>query len=282
MSVKFTYPPLDVYKNLHYFLGYRKLELVNANYASASKKKSKPLQIQEDVDIFSKSEESEETSDASESKPVPVEKPTAIQKQAKNWIADKEFIDLIQWEKYCMIEAKDGTNDRRIPKIYHNYCTKIPTKTFIIIFDKDYDVKSVDLTKILNRLPGIKADSRAFNMDVILITEHFLSIHPVKKIAQTEFKGSDKLGYISIINQLYILFNFDVMSRVSISPHRILPKDEEESVLKSLRITKAVLPKISAIDPMCILIGAVISDTIEILGFNENTGQECRYRVVRT
>jgi DNA-directed RNA polymerase subunit H (RpoH/RPB5) len=282
------YPPLEVYKNLHHCLRHRNLELVSGSYIHQVSNRSKRAKAPEVTlpEVF-------EESVAIEPSVVDVITPAVDdsveaevdQKPSKphigSWLPDKDFVDLIQWERYCVIEARDlATKDRRYPKV-HKSCTSLKTKTFIIILDYGYDVNSADLTKILGKLPDVKSKTRKFNMDVLIISENYLTVHAAKKLAQYEFLGSEAAGYINLINELFTLFMYDIFERTSSAAHRILSAAEEESVFKSLRVAKYTIQKIAPTDPKCVVLGAVTGDVLEIVTFNENTAVDLHYRVVR-
>lgn len=256
------YPPLVVYKNLHTFLTYRKLVLVSGSFVSKGRKTQKSKILDEQPVQFDQNE-------------------PKVGSDQSNWLKDAEFIDLIQWDRFCIIEAADSeTKERRFAKV-SQYCKTISTKTFIIILDQDFDIVSADLTKILSKLPEISSSERNFNMDIIIISEYELPIHPKKKIEQYEFSGSNSAGYVSISNQLYTLFTFDIFKRDLAPQYHIVSTDSEEAVLQDISTSKVKLTSISSKEPPCIILGAVPGDLLEITGYNENTGIECRYRYVR-
>ena len=166
-------------------------------------------------------------------------------------------------------------------KTIHPTCLKKPTKTFIIIMDRQSEaIKSPELQKILMRLPDIKAETRKFNMDVILITENELTSHPIKKLQEFSTEGTETLGFINFVHEIYTLFIMDIFDHVTVPEHRILSRKEEEAVLKQLRIGRHQLPKANTKDGACIILGAEVGDILEISAFNENSGIERRYRLV--
>jgi len=114
------YPPLEVYKNLHHFLKNRDLELV-LGYRLAGTKK------------------------------VPQINP-------HKYLGDQDFIKNIQFDKFIMVEAKDlPSKDRRYNKNVPKYCSTIPTRTFIIILDRQTEViKATELQKVWIKIPDIK------------------------------------------------------------------------------------------------------------------------------
>jgi DNA-directed RNA polymerase subunit H (RpoH/RPB5) len=246
MSDDTFYPPLEVYKNLPKILEYRKLELSNGSFMSKARK-AMAKQV----------------------------------KQVQPWLTDAKFMELIQWERFCIVEARDAVGkDRRYPKGPH-YISTIKTKTYFIILDKDYEINSADLAKILNRMPDIQSNTRKFNIDCIVISEDDLTVHPKKKLDQYEFGGSDTAGYVSVSNQLHTLFMHDLFKRVGMPKFRIVPRDEEEKILADILLNKNNIEKKSAKDPEMIILGAIAGDFIEILAFNENTAQAVRYGLVR-
>ena len=268
------YVPLQVYRGLHYFLSYRSLELVDGSFVTKTRKlKSRPKPIEIKLPAALIPETEPEAEPETEPEPNPKEP-----KRLGTWLEPDKFIDLIQWERYCVVEARDmSIKIRRFAK-HHQAQEK--TKTFIIILDKDYEINSADLSKILLRLPDITAKVRKFNTDVIIISEWLLPVHPKKKMDQFEFPGSETAGYISMSNHLYTLFTFDMFARDTMPPHRILDQTEEDEVLTELRIVKSQLEKLSN-DVVAFLLGAVSGDLVEIIPYNENTATELHYRVVR-
>jgi DNA-directed RNA polymerase subunit H (RpoH/RPB5) len=206
---------------------------------------------------------------------------TARAKTSQPWLTDDKFMELIQWERFCTVEAKDLQNkDRRHPKCNAGNTT-YKTKTFFIILDKDYDTNSTDIAKMMNRLPSIDANERKFNIEIILISEDYLTIHSKKKLEQYESCGTETAGYVNITNQLHTLFMHDLFAREGMPKFRIIPRPEEESIMSSCLINKINIEKKSSKDPVMIVLGAVPGDLIEIIAFNENTAQQIRYGVVR-
>jgi len=281
-----NYPPLEVYKNLHHLLRHRKLELVSGSYITEVSNRTRRLKsstVQSLPEIIEASSPDAQVSVDTDEPEVDDHEPklTKTIKRVGTWLPDKEFVELIQWERYCIVEARDlPTKDRRYPKV-DKHCSTIKTKTFIVILDFGYDTNSADLAKILGKLPDIKSTTRKFNMDVLVISQNYLTVHAAKKLAQYEFLGSDVAGYVSLTNELFTLFMSDIFERASSAAHRILSISEEEEVLKSLCVTKHSLQKIAPSDVKCIILGATTGDVLEIISFNENTADDLHYRVVR-
>lgn len=275
------YVPLVVYRNLHHLLRYRKLELVNGSFITATSAKAKKREMLDALPLDSESEsESTETPETPRTPKTPGLKKSKY-KMVQGWLDDLSFIELIQWERYCIVEARDlDTKVRKYPKHY-KYNQAAKTKTFIIILDQGYEVNSADLTKILGKLPEIKSSTRKFNTDILIISENYLTIHAAKKLSQFVTPGDETAGYISAINELYPIFMSDPFERKSTSKHRILDVDEEKKALLQIRATKQSLQKIAPLDPICIILGAITGDMLEISAFNENTGTCILYVIVK-
>ena len=262
------YPPLEVYKKLPTIMGYRKLELVNGNYTNKTTKKTK---------------QSKETGQSK----VKVSKDAVVP-----WLSPEKFMELIQWERFCIVEARDSpTKDRRHPKT-SAHAQSLKVKTFFIILDKDYETNSADIAKIMNRLPDIESSTHKINIDCIVISEDYLSIFSKKKLDQYAADGLDKpnpdkpdepykSGYVMVTNQLHSLFMHDLFARPTQPKFRIVPRDEEERIIQEILINKANLEKKSSNDPEMVILGAVSGDFIEIIASHENTGQMIRYGLVR-
>lgn len=197
-------------------------------------------------------------------------------------LTDKDFTTNIQYDGYIIIETLDARKDRRIPKTYHPSTINRKTKTYIIIIDVEItSLASAFLHKILTRINHIRSNERPHNIDVIIISENELGIHPKKKIEQFKSNGDENAGFVNIIDQLYTLFISDIFDHKLVPPHRIISKDEEEALIKRERINRSQLPKILKTDVACIIIGAVPDDIIEITRYNENSGLDITYRIVR-
>lgn len=239
---KLYYPPLEVYKNIYHLLQNRNLELVFGSMIAGSSKT----------------------------------------KSSKNYLSDDDFIKNIQFDKFIIIEAKDTVSKtRRYRKTVHSSCHNKPTRTFIIILDRQTEaIKSPYLQKILMKLSDIKSTTRKFNMDVILITENTLTNHPIKKLQEFQTNGSDDIGYIHFTHKIYTLFIMNIFDHVSVPKHKILSHQDAEKVIKQLSIKKTQLPKITQLDSVSVFLGAIPDDIIEIETFNENSGLERRYRLV--
>jgi DNA-directed RNA polymerase subunit H (RpoH/RPB5) len=280
---KINYAPLEVYQNLPHLLRHRNLELVSGSYvtersARVRRKKEPELVLPE---IFDDATATPTLLDEEPEQESEIEPPSEHVKRVGTWLPDKEFVDHIQWERYIIIESRDlSIKDRRYPKS-HNYCKTIKTKTFIVVSDKDHDLVSADIAKILGKLPEIKSSTRKFNMDIIIISENYLSVYAAKKLASYSFVGSETAGYVNLINELFTLFNYDIFTRESASKHRILTLQEEDTIIKSLNISKQAIQKISPSDAICIVLGAVPGDVIEIISHNDNTIHDLHYRIVR-
>jgi len=239
---KRSYPPLDVYKNLHHFLNNRKLELVWGSMVAGS----------------------------------------STARSSKEFLTDDNFIKTIQFDKFIIVEAKDSTTkDRRYRKSIHPSCHNKRTRTFIIILDRTTEaIKSPALQKILMKLPDIKSQSRNFNMDVILVTENHLTNHPIKKLQEFQSNGTSTNGFINFVHVIYTLLIMNIFDHVSVPKHTILSREDETKILDELKIKKHQLPKIQYLDSVSIILGAEIDDIVDIDVFNENTGYETRYRLV--
>jgi len=249
------YTPLEVYKNLPNILAYRYLELANGNYTGKLQKNKKE----------------QKNKDKSKTSNPP----------AQGWLDDDKFMELIQWERFCIVEAKDlPTKDRRYPKC-HTHAQTLKVKTFFIIMDKDFDANSADIAKMLGKLPDIDSFTRKSNIECIMISEDYLNNHSKKKLESYESQGSDTYGYVAISNQLHTLFMHNIFNRPTMPKFRIVPRPEEEILMQELLLNKASIEKKSSRDPEMVILGAVPGDLIEIIAFNENTGQMIRYGVVR-
>jgi DNA-directed RNA polymerase subunit H (RpoH/RPB5) len=249
------YPPLLVYKNLKNIFTYRTLELVDGDYNGKVKK---PKTV-------------------SQTKNAKEKKETKSKEPVQAWMSDDAFMELIQWKRFCIIEARDApTKDRRHPRC-HPYAVGLKVKTFFIILDKDFDTNSADVAKMMGNLPS--ADK--FNIDCIMISEDYLTIHAKKKMETYEASGSDKSGYVIITNQLHTLFMHDIFKRPTMPKYCIVPHAEEAAILQEILINKINIEKKSSKDPVMIILGALPGDFIEIICFNENTGNMIRYGVVR-
>jgi DNA-directed RNA polymerase subunit H (RpoH/RPB5) len=281
MDGKINYPPLEVYKNLHHLLRHRYLELVSGSYVTELSERVRRYKPEKQLDIF---ETIPRDSNIETPSAEPDEIPTTakpVPKRIGTWLPDKEFVDLIQWERYCIVEARDlAVKDRRYPRT-SDYCKTVKTKTFIVILDKSYDVDSAGMTKIMNKLPDIKSLTRKFNMDIIIISENPITIFASKKMLQYASSGSDTAGYVFPCNELYTVFIFDITTRESSASHRILTLAEEQQVLQELNVPKHALQKISYRDAHAMILGAVPGDLVELITFNENTADDLHYRVVR-
>lgn len=255
------YTPFEVYKNLPNILGYRNLELSNGNFTSKvskSKKEAKPKK-----------------------EPNSKKEPNLSKPPVQGWLTEQFFMELVQWERFCIVEARDlPSKDRRHPKS-HPHAQTLKVKTFFIILDKDFDANSADIAKMLGKLPDIESSNSNFNIDCIIISEDYLTIYSKKKMESYEKPGSETSGYVTITNQLHTLFMHDIFKRPSMPKFRIVPRPEEETIMQELLINKANIEKKSSKDPEMIILGALPNDLIEIIAFNENTAQMIRYGVVR-
>jgi DNA-directed RNA polymerase subunit H (RpoH/RPB5) len=247
------YSSLEVYKNLKNIFLYRNLELVDGDY---SNKVKKPKILAKTISSNDKKES---------------------RMPAQAWMSDDAFMELIQWKRFCIVEARDmPTKDRRHPRC-HPYAAGLKVKTFFIILDKDFDTNSADIAKMMGNLPSVDK----FNIDCIVISEDYLTIHAKKKLETYDNSGSDKSGYITITNQLHTLFMHDIFKRPTMPKYRIVPHAEETAILQENLINKINIEKKSSKDPAMIILGALPGDFIEIICFNENTGNMIRYGVVR-
>ncbi len=247
------YPPLEVYKNLKNIFVYRSLELADGDYSSKVKKTKTTSKDKKEAKL------------------------KGSKAPSQNWLSDDAFMELIQWKRFCIVEARDSiTKDRRHPKC-HQHASSLKVKTFFIILDKDFDTNSADVAKMMGTLPS--ADN--CNIDCIMISEDYLTIHAKKKLETYEQNGSDKSGYIMITNQLHTLFMHDIFKRPTMPKYRIVHHAEEAAILQELLINKINIEKKSSKDPAMIILGALPGDFVEMICFNENTGNMIRYGVIR-
>lgn len=198
------------------------------------------------------------------------------------WVSDTDFIHKIQFNRYIIVSATDNKDKiRRYSPNISKDTHKLPTKTFIIIIDRGSDfTRSEHFEKMLNKLPEIKSKTRNFNMDVLTISENPITSFSSKKLDQFRFEGSADRGFVSITPVLYTLFMNDIFSYNIVSDHRIMSKEEEKEILDNFKLQKTNLPKISKLDPACVIIGAEIGDLVEIQNLNQISGIEITYRFV--
>lgn len=249
LFIKESFPPLIVYKNLKSLIKNRNLEIVSTNYIAGTKNKS--LSATEKL-------------------------------QEKKWLSDDEFKKIIQFNEHIIIEATDSdTKERRYPKSIHENCHKLSTKTFIVIINKlAAQIKSMDLQKIIFKLPEVKSTTRKFNIDVLILVEDYLTIHAIKKIETFKFSGDEKSGSLRINHAIFSLLADDIFSRELIWPHKIVSIAETEKILDQLKRKKGKLAQQKIYDPISFMLGCEVGDLIEIERFSENAGIELTYRVV--
>jgi DNA-directed RNA polymerase subunit H (RpoH/RPB5) len=107
---------------------------------------------------------------------------------------------------------------------------------------------------------------------IVLVDKEFFSKKPL--IDELK-KYSYKLNIYDIRK-----FTFVVPDHVSVSPHRVLSKEEEEQLLFDLKATKESLPKILSNDSPVIWIGGVEGNIIEINRATRTSMNGLYYRVV--
>lgn len=198
-------------------------------------------------------------------------------------VPGKKFINDIQWSKFIILEAVDAEDKvRKFPPRIHEYCHKLKTITYIVIMDNDVTVHSSEIDQFTSKIPDIELSIRNSNIDIIIISNQYITTYATKKMKSYVSAGTETAGYVQFVNELYTTFNFDLLSRSSASKHRILPVEEEVEIIKTLGISKQYMEKITQSDVISIILGAVVGDVIEIIGFNENTSVEKHYRVVKS
>lgn len=243
MSSGETYPPYIVYKNLKDFLGKRSLVL--------------------SLGYISHHRGSHESS-------------------SKDWLANKQFMDVIQRDGFIIVEAIDSKNkDRRYSAAVSPHCETIPTRTYVLIIDIAItDIKSGNIDSMIKKIPGITHANRDYNYDVSIITKDPLVIYTNRKMITFESLGSDTSGFISMRNLPYAICQIDPFSVKIVSPHRILSRSEEHEILQQLSIQKNKLPKMNRHDAIGAYIGVESGDVVEIQRFDESSGINIEYKTV--
>lgn len=199
-------------------------------------------------------------------------------------LAQEQFTQVLQYNKYIILEAKDSSKkDRRYPRDSHSATHSLPTKTIIILLDQEgtYAGTAQEFTKLLNRVPHIRELGHKFNMDIILIAYKSLGTNILNKFTDYTRVGNETTGYIRIIPYEYIRFVFIPINHKLQPTCRILPRNEEKVVIEKSFTAKKNFPKERFDDAIAIWLGAEVGDMIEELLPSESSGIEINYRVVR-
>lgn len=234
--------PYTIYKNLAKFLEYRQLDLVAGAIYADTKKDTKKIE---------------------------------------KFLEESEMITKMQYYGYILIEANDKpSKDRRI-KLSVN--KNRPVKTYILLIERNsaHLKTSQNFVKLLNRIPGFSETKTDHNMDVIIITHNILSVYSDKKVKLYTFEGDENKGFIHIHSYKYVNFTSERPKHKLVAKHRIISRDEENEILKTLHTDKINLPKILLSDPMSVWLGVEVGDIIEAQMPSEATGIEIKYLVGR-
>ncbi len=201
---------------------------------------------------------------------------------SKDWLSNKQFMDVIQRDGFIIIEAVDNSKkDRRYSLLVSSYCKTIPTKTYILIVDLSVtDIKSGNIDTMIKKIPGITQTIRTHNYDVSIITKDPLVIYTNRKMITFENLGSDNSGFINMRNLPYAICQIDPFTVKFVSPHRILSREEEQEIIQQLKIQKNKLPKMNRYDAIGMYIGVETGDLVEIQRFDESSGINIEYKVV--
>ncbi len=243
MAASDTYPPYTIYKNLKDFLDKRNLVL--------------------SLGYISHHRGSREAS-------------------SKDWLDNKQFMDVIQRDGFILIEALDSKDkDRRYSAHVSAYSKTIPTRTYVLIIDLSVtDIKSGNIDTMIKKIPGITHASRPHNYDVSIITKDPLVIYTNRKMITFESLGTDTAGFVTMRNLPYATCQIDPFTVKIVSPHRILSRAEEQEILQQLGIQKNKLPKMNRHDAIGAYIGVEPGDLVEIQRFDESSGINIEYKTV--
>lgn len=238
------YLPYIVYKNLEIFLKYRNLLLVSSAIVYESKNHTRNNKIN------------------------------------TSFLDQKTFTQEIQFNKYILIEAKDGENlNRKFNKNISSINKKKIVKTFILLMDiYSIHVSSTqNFTKCLGKIPGFNDSNRDFNLDIIVIIHEDINVHLRKKVDNLITDGGDNDGYININIYNYHHFTSIIPEHELVAKHKLLSKSDEKEIIDELNTDKKNLPKIRKEDPVAIWYGLNINDIVEVLYTSEACGYETKY-----
>lgn len=187
-----------------------------------------------------------------------------LEKNNKSWLSDKDFTYNIKTDRFVIVEAQDKIEKSPIEK------------TFIIISVENEKLNAGDILKMMDKIPKIKAQKREFDMNVLIIAENPLNTYAQKKTLQ--YINSNSPGAVRIKSCVYTNLMFDIFKYHSVNPHRILSAEEEEEVLRDLKTTKNLLPKINSSDPPVLILDGRPGQIVEIQAINFNSGIDIKYR----
>ncbi|MFA6089420.1 MAG: DNA-directed RNA polymerase subunit RpoH/Rpb5 C-terminal domain-containing protein [Candidatus Woesearchaeota archaeon] len=183
-----------------------------------------------------------------------------------------------------MMEASDSPDKDRRLIIGMNPATNAKaTKTILVLLDKysNYISAAQQFIKLLNKIPDIKSSHLEFNLDIIIVPYENPGSNITNKLLEYASAGSEESGYIRFMVHDYSFFTSNKMQSTSISPSRIVSKEEEKRVSRELCAKKSSMGKIRVIDAVSVWLGAEIGDVIEEDIPSEATGIERNYRFVR-
>jgi len=237
------YTPLAIYQNLPVFFEYRMLDLVSGNQV--------------------------------------IEKGKVV-KSKNTWMDDEEFMKIIQFQGYVIVEAKDSSKRHRKMRNIPASLREFPVSTIIILFDDaDTYTHTPEYKDLVLKLLKTR-DLRKHNLEIISISRNYPSVFLRKAIANLEKpKGSsDGSGYIKIFSRKYVALRNINPLHVNAPKCRILNEEEEKEVLETLYTEKRALPHIYDSDGMLIWYPAEIGDIVEEMHLSESVGLEKIYRIV--
>lgn len=184
---------------------------------------------------------------------INLDKPIGSPNESPPNMPEKQFTTVLRQNEYILHSGHNSAGEGVYLLIF------MPNSKFIKT--KEYR------DKLLSKLTVTEPKCHLY-----IFSDQELSTHVRKNIRQ----------YKNISTKMYLFVNFTIeINRGPLcSVHKILSKEQSESLCQALKTTKMCFPKIYENDPQIIWIGGEVGDVIEIRSRSYVAGQKVYYRVV--
>lgn len=138
-----------------------------------------------------------------------------------------------------------------------------------VFFPCETDKTNLGIASIRNVLNAMELCTHA-----ILVLHDSLTSPAVLMLRDLETRGI----FISYFNENELLY--DIYEHVRVPKHTLLTVDEKQELLRTLRATEDLLPKMQRQDPMARYLGLRVGDVVKIDRYSMTVGHDVYYRIV--
>ena len=141
----------------------------------------------------------------------------------------------------------------------------------MVFFPGDTEKNNLGISHIRNYLAAMETENVC---RAILVVHDSLTAPAVLTLKDLELKGT----YIAFFSEQELMY--DIYEHSKVPRHIVLTPGEEEELLRTLRATEDLLPKMQKQDPMARYLGLRVGDVVKILRYSYTVAHDVYYRIV--